>query len=66
MRDPKLTDAAVQAALALRSGWSMHNGMIVRTFAFANFVAALRFVNAIAEAAEVRSEERRVGKECVP
>ena len=52
MRDPKLTDAAVQAALALRSGWSMHNGMIVRTFVFADFVAALRFVNAIAEAAE--------------
>lgn len=52
MRDPKLTDAAVQAALALRAGWSLQAGVIVRTFVFADFVAAMRFVNAVAEAAE--------------
>ena len=52
MRDPKLTDTAVQAALALRVGWSLQGGMIVRTFVFTNFVAAMRFVNAVADAAE--------------
>ena len=52
MRDPKLTDSAVQAALALRAGWSLKDGMISRTFVFADFVAAMRFVNAVADAAE--------------
>ena len=52
MRSLKLADSAVQAWLAVLRGWSLHNGMIVRTFVFADFVAALRFVNAIAEAAE--------------
>jgi 4a-hydroxytetrahydrobiopterin dehydratase len=52
MRDPKLTDAAVQAALAQHSGWSLENGMISRTFTFPDFVAAMRFVNAVADAAE--------------
>ncbi|WP_309711962.1 4a-hydroxytetrahydrobiopterin dehydratase [Armatimonas sp.] len=52
MRDPKLTDSAVQAALALHPGWSLQDGMISRTFAFADFVAAMRFVNAVADAAE--------------
>lgn len=52
MRTPKLTDTAVQAALALRAGWSLENGMISRTFTFPDFVAAMRFVNAMADAAE--------------
>lgn len=52
MRVPKLSDVAVQAALALRAGWSLQNGMLVRTFVFADFVAALRFVNAVGEAAQ--------------
>ncbi|MBB6050298.1 4a-hydroxytetrahydrobiopterin dehydratase [Armatimonas rosea] len=52
MRTPKLTDAAVQAALALRAGWSLENGRISRTFTFPDFVAAMRFVNAVADAAE--------------
>lgn len=52
MRDPKLTDTAVQAALLMRSDWSLQAGMISRTFNFPDFVAAMRFVNAVAEAAE--------------
>ena len=42
----------MQAALALRTGWSLRGNEIVRTVVFADFVAAMRFVNAVAEAAE--------------
>ncbi|WP_395088443.1 4a-hydroxytetrahydrobiopterin dehydratase [Armatimonas sp.] len=52
MRSLKLADSAVQAWLAVLRGWSLRGNEIVRTFAFPDFVAALRFVNAIAEAAE--------------
>ena len=52
MRTPKLTDAAVQAALLTVPAWQLQNGMISRKFVFADFVAAMRFVNAIADAAE--------------
>ena len=52
MRSLKLADSAVQAWLAVLRGWSLQEDMIVRTFAFADFATALRFVNAIAQAAE--------------
>ena len=52
MRSLKLADSAVQAWLAVLRGWNLQEGMIVRTFAFADFAAAMRFVNAIAQAAE--------------
>ena len=52
MRTSKLTESAVQAALASRTGWGLKEDMIVRTFVFADFVAAMRFVTAVAEAAE--------------
>ena len=42
----------MQATLLMRSGWSLRGNEIVRTFVFADFVAAMRFVNAVAEAAE--------------
>jgi 4a-hydroxytetrahydrobiopterin dehydratase len=53
MRDPKLTDDdVVQLVHHLCPQWSLKDGVIVRTFAFADFVAAMRFVNAMADAAE--------------
>ncbi|WP_395139930.1 4a-hydroxytetrahydrobiopterin dehydratase [Armatimonas sp.] len=52
MKVLKLSAADVQAALAVRSGWSLDKDTIVRTFVFADFLAAMRFVNAIAEAAQ--------------
>lgn len=52
MRTPRLTETTLQAALALRQGWSLEGGMLVRTFTFSDFLAAIRFVNAVAEVAE--------------
>ena len=52
MRQPKLSDTDVAVRLSALSAWSLADGMIRRTFAFADFVAALRFVNAVAAAAE--------------
>ena len=34
------------------TGWSIENGALERTFGFANFAAALAFVNGIGDAAE--------------
>ena len=52
MRTPKLTDTAVQTSLTTVPSWHLQNGMISRTFSFPDFVASLRFVNAVGEAAE--------------
>ena len=52
MRQPKLSDSDVAARLAALPHWSLVDGMIRRTFVFADFAAALRFVNAVADAAE--------------
>jgi 4a-hydroxytetrahydrobiopterin dehydratase len=38
--------------LAALPGWQIENGELVRTFAFKDFVEALRFVNRVGEAAE--------------
>jgi 4a-hydroxytetrahydrobiopterin dehydratase len=50
----RMTEAEVQAALGELPEWSELNGAIQRTFQFADFVAAMRFVSRVAEAAESR------------
>jgi len=52
MRQPKLPHPEVAERLAALPHWSLTEGMIRRTFLFPNFVAAIQFVNAVAEAAE--------------
>jgi len=48
----KLTDTEVQAWLAKNPGWALEQGMIRRTFSFADFRTAMAFVNRVADAAE--------------
>ncbi|MFG0286421.1 MAG: 4a-hydroxytetrahydrobiopterin dehydratase [Phycisphaerales bacterium JB039] len=48
----KLTEAEIEQALTQTPEWSEVSGEIQRTFEFADFGQAMRFVNAIAEAAE--------------
>jgi 4a-hydroxytetrahydrobiopterin dehydratase len=47
-----LSDAAVAERLARLPGWERQGDEIRRTFAFADFVEALAFVNRVAELAE--------------
>ena len=49
---PKLSPAATRAALAAVPGWTKRGAVIRRTYAFADFVAAIRFVSLVAKAAE--------------
>lgn len=49
---PKLSPAEVEAALKSLPEWSEVSGVIQRTFSFRDFVASMKFVNAVAEAAE--------------
>jgi 4a-hydroxytetrahydrobiopterin dehydratase len=48
----KLTVAATRAALAAVPGWTRRGAVIRRTYVFADFVAAIRFVGLVAKAAE--------------
>jgi len=48
----KLTDDAITEHLTKLPGWSLEAGAIVKTYQFDDFVAAMGFVNALAEAAE--------------
>lgn len=48
----KLSDIEVQRALGARSGWTRRGNAITRTFEFPAFLAAIAFVNRIAEVAE--------------
>lgn len=48
----KMTPAQIQTALKDAGGWSEVSGAIQRTFQFANFVEAMKFVNAVAGTAE--------------
>ncbi|MGO8970870.1 MAG: 4a-hydroxytetrahydrobiopterin dehydratase [Myxococcaceae bacterium] len=48
----KLTDAEVQAFLAKWPGWALEAGGLKKTYAFADFRAAMAFVNRVADAAE--------------
>jgi 4a-hydroxytetrahydrobiopterin dehydratase len=52
MPAPKLSDADVQGRLAGLNGWSVQDGALIRTYVFPDFVRAMAFVNAVADAAE--------------
>jgi 4a-hydroxytetrahydrobiopterin dehydratase len=47
-----LDDAEIQAKLALAPEWRLHGSEIVRQFVFSDFVAAMNFVDQVADAAE--------------
>lgn len=49
---PKLTTAELQAVLDTHSAWALEDGLLTRTFQFEDFVAAIGFVNRVAEYAE--------------
>ena len=49
---PKLDDNQIAAALALEPHWQQQGDAIARTFQFNDFPAAVKFVNAVAVAAE--------------
>ena len=48
----KLTAAETRTALAAVPAWSLSDQAIVRTYAFKDFLAAMKFVNAVAGLAE--------------
>jgi 4a-hydroxytetrahydrobiopterin dehydratase len=48
----KLTAANLQTALATVPEWKKTGGVIARTYAFKDFPAAMKFVNAVAKLAE--------------
>lgn len=48
----KLTPAQIKAALPTVPQWRRKAAVITRTFEFKDFVAAMKFVNAVAKAAE--------------
>ena len=48
----KLSDAQIAERLRGFPGWRRESGTLSRLFVFADFVAAMRFVNAVADAAE--------------
>ena len=48
----KLSATEIQAQLAHAAGWSVVNDEIRKQFTWANFVAAMQFVNKVAELAE--------------
>lgn len=47
-----LTAPEIKAALAIIPAWQRRGSVIRRTYEFADFVAAMKFVNAVARAAE--------------
>ena len=49
---PKLDDNQIAAALALDPQWQRQGDTIARTFQFKDFPAAVKFVDAVAVAAE--------------
>ena len=49
---PKLTAAEIKAALATVPAWKKRGAVIHRTFEFTDFVTAMKFVDAVAKAAE--------------
>ena len=52
MYGEKLSEEAVQGRLGELPGWQVANGALTKTFAFADFVQSLQFVNRLAQAAE--------------
>ena len=49
---PKLSDIEIQRELGTLSGWSRKGESLVKTFAFATFMAGIGFVDRVAAAAE--------------
>ena len=49
---PKLTPAQIKSAFATAPDWKKRRAAIVRTYEFKDFVAAMKFVNTVAKAAE--------------
>lgn len=49
---PKLSPAAISAALRQVPSWKKRRQVISRTYQFKDFVAAMKFVNAVAKFAE--------------
>lgn len=47
-----LTEGQIQTSLDKVSDWSVNNDAIQRTFLFDDFIHAMKFVNAVADAAE--------------
>lgn len=52
MRVPKLSDEDVRARLSDVVGWDVVDGVLKKSFAFADFIQSMQFVNRLAEAAE--------------
>jgi 4a-hydroxytetrahydrobiopterin dehydratase len=50
---PSLTAETIESRLRKLPGWRVEAGELVRTFEFADFRAALRFVNNVGELAEL-------------
>ena len=50
----KLTESEIEKALESRPEWSEAGGVIQRTYQFKDFLAAMKFVNQVAELAEAR------------
>lgn len=48
----KLTDSEIQQALSGLLGWNLEGGELVKQYTFKNFVAAMHFVNQLADLAE--------------
>lgn len=48
----KLTQTQIKAALPTVPKWKKKGGAIIRTYEFTDFVVAMKFVNAVARAAE--------------
>jgi 4a-hydroxytetrahydrobiopterin dehydratase len=48
----KLSDTEVHSFLQRAPGWALEGGMLKKTFAFADFRAAMSFVSRVADAAE--------------
>jgi 4a-hydroxytetrahydrobiopterin dehydratase len=48
----KLSDAQIAERLAALVGWTLEDGMLVRTFTLKDFTAALTFVGAVGHLAE--------------
>jgi 4a-hydroxytetrahydrobiopterin dehydratase len=48
----KLNEGEVQAFVQSHPGWALAGGMLKKTYGFADFRAAMAFVNRVADAAE--------------
>ena len=52
MPPPALSDIAIQRELGRLPGWSRRGDVLVKTYQFTTFPAAIEFVNRVARAAE--------------